>query len=450
MTQDFQTNVDIANRALQMVGAKYISTFSDNSINATEVAFAYDKMRKAELRRSIWRFAIRRSALRPVDTNSLLLNPPTWSATTLYLQYNIVSYNNTFWISAATLNYNNTPGTSTAGQTSPWQPFFGSLQCEEYDTTGSTGYFAGETLYYPGPEPYGIDFYPGIYTNKVTSSGTNSSGTESVDPSQVQAWSSTTTYNAGDTVSVSATNYISLVNNNLDFAPGSYSSLSAWVSTTAYTSGQQVVDPNTGIIWTAQGNTTGNPPATDSGTNWARPASSPYFQPWLTWTGQAANIGWAAQPNDAYLQPLNLIYPINSGPLSYTGTQNVFRLPHGFLRRAPMNPMIGAVGFLGGPLGNLPDDYQLEGSYFVSNSSSAIVFRFVADFQDVRGMDPMFCEGLAARIAMAIAPKITTNPPKVQTLMAFYKEAMYAARLQNAIETGPIQPAQDEFLNVRM
>ena len=56
----FQNPVDIANRALQHCGAQRIDPtlgFTENSVNASECAFAYDKLRSAELQRNYWKFA---------------------------------------------------------------------------------------------------------------------------------------------------------------------------------------------------------------------------------------------------------------------------------------------------------------------------------------------------------------------------------------------------------
>src|SRR6185437_8862206 len=63
----FTSPVDIANRALQHVGASRITAFSDDSKQASETFFCYDKLRRAELRRNIWRFATRRAPLRPIN-----------------------------------------------------------------------------------------------------------------------------------------------------------------------------------------------------------------------------------------------------------------------------------------------------------------------------------------------------------------------------------------------
>ena len=54
----YTTNVDISNRALQLLGASFIATMADQSRNAVQCNFIYDKVRQAELRAHVWNFAI--------------------------------------------------------------------------------------------------------------------------------------------------------------------------------------------------------------------------------------------------------------------------------------------------------------------------------------------------------------------------------------------------------
>ena len=57
----FVSPVDIANRACQHIGAKRITAFTDDVVQATELGFVYDKLRRRELRRNVWGFSIRRA-----------------------------------------------------------------------------------------------------------------------------------------------------------------------------------------------------------------------------------------------------------------------------------------------------------------------------------------------------------------------------------------------------
>lgn len=155
--QAFQTPVDIANRALQRVGARRITAFSDNTKNAKEVSFCYDKLRRAELRRNLWTFSIRRVFLRPVGT---ALQP--YSATATYSQNALVSFNNVNYISLSNANTGNEPDTSPGS----WSVYLQSTSLQVAFPTFNIG-----TNYSQGQVVVGSDgrFY--LYAASAASTG---------------------------------------------------------------------------------------------------------------------------------------------------------------------------------------------------------------------------------------------------------------------------------------
>ena len=52
------------------------------------------------------------------------------------------------------------------------------------------------------------------------------------------------------------------------------------------------------------------------------------------------------------------------------------------------------------------DDWLWQGQYITSGQFEPLYLRFVADIIDVTSMSPMFCEGLAARIAKEVGPTL--------------------------------------------
>lgn len=67
------TETEIANRALQKIGAKRITAFGESTTKeGREVSAAWDLVRKSELRRYNWNFAMTRAAL-PASTDA-----PEW------------------------------------------------------------------------------------------------------------------------------------------------------------------------------------------------------------------------------------------------------------------------------------------------------------------------------------------------------------------------------------
>jgi hypothetical protein len=70
------SNVSIANRALQKLGAKRISSLTQDHPNARSMNAAFEQVRDAELRRYVWSFAIKRASIAADATDETILN--TW------------------------------------------------------------------------------------------------------------------------------------------------------------------------------------------------------------------------------------------------------------------------------------------------------------------------------------------------------------------------------------
>ena len=79
-------------------------------------------------------------------------------------------------------------------------------------------------------------------------------------------------------------------------------------------------------------------------------------------------------------------------------TRNVYRLPANYLRKAPQDPKAGVFSWLGAPGNRQADDWTYEGNYLMTLDGGPIVFRFIADLQNVADFDDMFCEALSCRL----------------------------------------------------
>ena len=139
----FATQVDVANRALQHLGIPRITAFTDSSKQAKEIGFCYDKIRRAELRRSVWTFATRRSVLRPLISTSRLVTFSVYSAATTYAVGDVVQTSDGYlWLSVgAPLAI--TPGGE--GVSPNWIPYFGPVVAQAWDATIS--YYAGDVVW---------------------------------------------------------------------------------------------------------------------------------------------------------------------------------------------------------------------------------------------------------------------------------------------------------------
>lgn len=380
---EYFTPIDIGIRACDHCGVPAIASFTEDTKAADRVNSVYDKLRVAELRRNVWGFSIRKTALRAVDTNTMFLVPAAWSATSVYPQGSIVSYSNTFYFAAQYVSANVTPG---APNEAYWTVYFGPQTATPWDSDSDTSYFAGELVYY-------------VASNVISVYQCLTTGTDA-DPTAVpDAWDTDTTYNIGDTVIDGSSN--------------------EWQSKTDLNTGNAAI---AGLYWQAV--PVSNQAATQVGQDWLKINATVRYQ--------------------------RFQYPIGSGPGQQTSTRNIFRLPSGYLRKAPQDPKAGAVSYLGAPGGLASDDWEHEGNFITTADNPVIVLRFVADIQDVTQMDPMFCEGLGARIGLEICEPLTQSDSKLSTISQIYKTFMGEARAINSIEAGSVEPPLDDYIATRI
>lgn len=482
----FSTYLDIANRACQHMGVRQLSLtegFNEDSVQAFEISQCYDKLRLAELRRNLWRFSTRRAVLRPVGMNTMILNPPLWSSTTVYFPGAIVStIDGSLWFSTTVGNVGNPPGGSNA-----WDGYFGAMTVDPLisGTSALPGYYAGDLAYVVAPN--GI---PSVYLSLVNSN-TDTPGTPTpwaigtyffqgqvvinngvlfqslIDmnvgntPGLAPAiWAIGTTYAAGAQVTGSdAVVYTSIAGGNIGNNPANGANMTLWTATglsnptlwavgTTYAAGAQAVGGD-GIIYSSiSGGNVGNNPA--GGVSPALWTNTGAYAPWTTiiTNGVGGSLKWALI--SVGLTKLTFAYPIGCGPAEESGTRNVYHLPSGFLREAPQNPKAGSVTFLGGPSGNQYDDWEFESNYLITRNGQPMTFRFGADIRGVNEMDPMFCEGLGARVGLECVERVTQSNAKFATILSAYKAFMGDARAVNGIEMGPVEAPEDDFISCRI
>lgn len=203
----------IANRACQRVGAELIAAgalLTEDSKQANEIRNCYDILRRSELRRNVWRFGIRTTAIRPIDVDSKLVTFGTWLIGTTYVLNDIVvdPADGQVYISQIASNLGNVPSTSPT----QWTLYFGPDVAMEFITT-----WANTFTYMKGDHTVGSD--GGVYISIVdTNLNHNPVGDGGVH------WTATTdgklptktTFYVGELVHIGNTVYLSLQNNNGD------------------------------------------------------------------------------------------------------------------------------------------------------------------------------------------------------------------------------------------
>lgn len=420
-------SLDIANRALQHCGqggADRIQSVDEDSKANSECSFVYDKLRRAELQRNIWTFATRKAILRPLDTDVLLLDPAAYDETVTYERGAVVKDENGFWwMSVAFENINNAPGSTTA-----WEAYFGPRTVHPYDST--IEYFAGELVYIETTAT------PGSFVVFLSMSNGNAAV-----PDTATDYDATALYARGARVLSGGFMWTSLIEVNRGITP--IEGPVEWSAVTSYSIGD-AARASDGFEYTSTANgNQGNDPI--AGGSWTK--------------GDA--VGWTKSPEEPYpaasswlplyagLTSPMFLYPIGTGPSSYRSTANVYLLPHGYLKKAPLNPKAGSISFLGAPGGLDYDETNIENGAIIAMDTGPRMIRFVADVVDVTKFDDMFCEGLAARMAREICESITQSTQKLNSIGQAYQKFMSEARLSNMIEVGPIEFPEDDYITCR-
>lgn len=142
----FATPEDIVNRGLQHIGVPRIAAgalLTEQTRQAVEANFAYHKLRRAELTKSVWGFAVKRAVLRKYATTSRLITPAAYSAATTYGNGDVVTYTNMYWQSQIAANVANTPG--LAGIAPKWSIYCGPLWAVAWDA--AVAYYPGDLVF---------------------------------------------------------------------------------------------------------------------------------------------------------------------------------------------------------------------------------------------------------------------------------------------------------------
>ncbi len=439
----FRNPIDIANRGIDHCGGSPIDVmvgFAEQSKNAAVMSRIYDKLRRAELQRNTWRFAIKEVILRPLSTSTMLLMPALWSASTKYFVGSIVSdQDGTLWVSQIPNNLNIQPGAIVVmpGFFAAWAEYFGPLTVEPWDTSGTTAYSAGELVYTAAG-----DGTNRTYLSLISGNSDN--------PATATAWSATATYFQNQVVTFNSVAYMSLIDLNLnqepDLAPALFN-----IATT-YAAGAKVGGSD-GLIYQSIGSgNIAHDPTTDGGLHWT---NAGVLNPWTTvFVSGAGSLNWrqiggAEFPSGVALAKLSNPWPLGAGPVTQQTTRNVFHLPSAFLRKAPQDPKAGSFSPLGAPSNDMYDDWEFESQYIVSSCTTPIRLRFVADTVDVTTFDDMFCEGLGARLGLEACEPLTQSSEKIRTIEGAYQRFMGDARTTNAILIGSDEPALDDWIACR-
>lgn len=118
-----------------------------------------------------------------------------------------------------------------------------------------------------------------------------------------------------------------------------------------------------------------------------------------------------------------------------------YALPADYIRMLPTN---------GTNASNVQDDFQIEGRFVLTNSSSPINFVYMKQVTDENEFDKLFVELLIARIARDIAEKVTQSNTKKNEAENHYFRVKADARRVNAFERPPQESPTDPWITARL
>lgn len=201
------TETQVANRGLQRIGAGRIvdgALWTEDSKNASEIRDCYDMLRRSELRRNVWRYAIRTEVLRKMTATTKVIFYPEWDARVDYDLNDRVKRDSRTWIGVG-FGINHDPALRTYDY---WNTYFGSDTCDVYSATAT--YSTGEQVYVGD-----VGYISIVDENK---------GNAVTDiaywlPIGIADWEQWKIYAIGKRVLYNGVTYVSLVNDNQNFAP---------------------------------------------------------------------------------------------------------------------------------------------------------------------------------------------------------------------------------------
>lgn len=85
-----------------------------------------------------------------------------------------------------------------------------------------------------------------------------------------------------------------------------------------------------------------------------------------------------------------------------------------------------------------------------STASPILYLQYITDVTDPTVFDPLFCEALSARMAMAMCERLTQSNQKKADAKDTYKQAVAEARLADAFENLPLDAPDDSFITSRI
>jgi len=94
-------------------------------------------------------------------------------------------------------------------------------------------------------------------------------------------------------------------------------------------------------------------------------------------------------------------------------------------------------------------DWIREGRQILTNDTSPLDLRYIAQITEVEDMDVLFREALSARMAVKLCESLTQSNSKLENVSAIYKGVIDEARKMSAFEAVNPLPPLDSWISAR-
>ena len=94
-------------------------------------------------------------------------------------------------------------------------------------------------------------------------------------------------------------------------------------------------------------------------------------------------------------------------------------------------------------------DWQIEGRFIVTKDAAPLEFKYIAIIEDPNEFDPLFDEAFAHELALATCKEVTGSNDNKADIRVDLRDALNAAKQNNAYEEDAEQPLEDDWLLAR-
>lgn len=151
---------------------------------------------------------------------------------------------------------------------------------------------------------------------------------------------------------------------------------------------------------------------------------------------------------DAELRAHPWNFALDRAEIAEDATAPAFEWDHRYLM--PTDVLAIRNLTVNGKLNGAPIEYEVEGSYILTDQDSPLKLRYVKRIENEGYFDPLFVEALVAKLAYKMSHWMTGKQSFSERIREDYREAILRARAADAIETIHADVYSDDVIAIRV